>query len=145
MIDAYCGIGTMGIIAAPHAKSVIGVELNKDAVRSAIGNARHNHVSNTRFYHADATKFMQQMQQGGEKADVIIMDPPRSGSTPEFIQAAAALSPSRIVYVSCGPESLERDLRLFGKRKYHAVKIQPVDMFPFTKHIETVAKLIKSK
>ena len=138
VIDAYCGIGTMGILAAPHAKSVIGVELNKDAVRSAIGNARHNHVSNIRFYHADATKFMQQMQQGGEKADVIIMDPPRSGSTPEFIQAATALSPSRIVYVSCGPESLERDLRLFGKRKYHAVKIQPVDMFPFTKHVETV-------
>lgn len=141
VIDAYCGIGTMSVLAAKKAGTVLGVELNRDAVRDAIGNARHNHLSNARFYHADATVFMEEMKKNGEKADVIILDPPRSGSTPAFIHAAAGLHPSGIIYVSCGPETLARDLKLFRKQGYKAEKIQPVDMFPFTQHIETVVKM----
>ena len=143
VIDAYCGIGTIGIAVSPEAKEVIGVELNPDAVRDAVTNAKVNGVKNIRFYCNDAGKFMVQMASQGGKADVVFMDPPRSGSTEEFINAVATLKPARVVYVSCGPDTLARDLAVFKRKGYEAKEAWGVDMFPFTGHVETVVLLSK--
>lgn len=145
IIDAYCGIGTIGLSAAHAAGRLIGAELNADAVRDAVLNARENKIKNARFVCGDAGDFMDKMVLAGEKADVIFMDPPRSGSTEKFIFSAAKMKPSRIVYVSCNPETLARDLALFIRRGYRTGRIQPVDMFPGTgvEHIETVVELIR--
>ena len=143
VIDAYCGIGTLGIIASKKAGKVISVELNRQAVKDAIVNSKLNNTKNVRFYNDDATEFMAKMAEEGMKADVLVMDPPRAGATKEFIDSAVKLSPSRIVYVSCNPETQERDLVRFTKSGYKVMKIQPVDMFPHTKHVETVCLLSK--
>jgi 23S rRNA (uracil1939-C5)-methyltransferase len=144
VIDAYCGIGTIGLIASDHAKQVIGVELNKDAVRDAVVNAKLNEATNIEFYKNDAGEFMSQMASKGDTADVVFMDPPRNGSTPQFMDAVAMLKPSKIVYVSCNPVTLERDLEYLTKKGYKAHKAIPVDMFPWTKHCETIALLNKN-
>lgn len=141
VVDAYCGIGTIGIAASSKAKEVIGVELNKDAVRDAVTNAKINQIKNVSFYNNDAGKFMVQMASEGGKADVVFMDPPRSGSTEEFINAVATLKPERVVYVSCGPDTLARDLAVFKKKGYKAQEAWAVDMFPMTGHVETVVGL----
>ena len=141
VIDAYCGIGTIGIAAADRAKEVIGVELNRDAVRDAVLNAKMNQVKNVRFYCNDAGRFMTQMAAGKASADVVFLDPPRSGSTEEFIQAVAVLSPRRVVYISCNPETLARDLAVFRKKGYQAKEAWAVDMFPWVPHCECVVKL----
>lgn len=141
VVDAYCGIGTIGIAAASHAKEVIGVELNKDAVRDAVMNARANQVKNIEFYNNDAGRFMVQMAAKGGRADVVFLDPPRAGSTPEFIQAVGILAPRRVVYVSCNPETLARDLAVFRKRGYAAKEAWAVDMFPQTSGCECVVRL----
>lgn len=141
VVDAYCGIGTIGIAASSKAKEVIGVELNKDAVRDAVTNAKINQIKNVSFYNNDAGKFMVQMASEGGKADVVFMDPPRSGSTEEFINAVATLKPERVVYVSCGPDTLARDLAVFKKKGYKAQEAWAVDMFPMTGHVETVCLL----
>lgn len=138
VVDAYCGIGTIGIVAASAAKEVIGVELNKDAVRDAVTNAKANSEKNIRFYNNDAGKFMVQMASQNAHADVVFMDPPRSGSTEEFMDAVAILNPDRVVYVSCNPETLARDLAYFKKKGYRAEKTWAVDQFPATSHVETV-------
>ena len=138
VLDAYCGIGTIGILAAEGAGEVIGVEQNPAAVRDAIRNARLNGAKNIRFVAADATAWMQAAAEEHLPLDVLMMDPPRSGSTPEFLAAAARLSPRRIVYISCCPETQARDLALLQKSSYRVTLIQPVDMFPHTEHIETV-------
>ena len=138
LLDAYCGTGTIGLCAADSAAQVIGVELNADAVRNARDNARLNHIRKARFFCDDAGRFMVKMAQEGQKLDVLIMDPPRSGSDERFLSAALTLMPERIVYVSCGPESLARDAAFLVKGGYKAVKAVPVDMFPFTEHVETV-------
>lgn len=143
VIDAYCGVGTIGLICAKQGASVLGVESNKSAVRDAIANAKLNKLDNIRFVNADATQMLCEMAYKGEKCDTLILDPPRAGSTPEFISAAASISPQTIVYVSCKIETLERDLKLFSKCGYKAVLIQPVDMFPHTTGIETVVLLNK--
>lgn len=142
IIDAYCGIGTIGMAAATHAREVIGVELNKDAVADAKTNASINKMTNIRFINDDAGKFMVKMAASKEKADVVIMDPPRSGSTKEFIDSIKVLNPKKVVYVSCNPETLARDLKIFAGKGYKVKKIQPVDMFPFTEHLETVVLLV---
>ncbi|MCQ2484156.1 MAG: 23S rRNA (uracil(1939)-C(5))-methyltransferase RlmD [Clostridia bacterium] len=141
VIDAYCGIGTIGIIASKNAGSVVGVELNKDAVRDAKTNAQRNNVENIRFYCADAGKFMTEMAQNGERADVVFMDPPRAGSDIPFLESVVTLSPEKIVYISCNPETQARDLRYLTSNGYKVRKIQPVDMFPHTQHVETVVLL----
>ena len=141
VVDAYCGIGTIGLVAAKNAKNVISVELNKQAVKDAIQNAKLNNAKNVRFYNDDATDFMKNMAAEKMKADVLFMDPPRAGSTKEFIEAAVQLAPSRIVYVSCNPETQEKDLMRFTRNGYKVEKIQPVDMFPFTRHVECVVLL----
>ena len=141
IVDAYCGIGTIGIIAASKAKEVISVELNKDPVRDAITNAKRNNVKNIQFYNADAGKFMVEMASDGAKVDVVFMDPPRAGSDEAFLSSVVQLSPDKIVYVSCNPETLARDLKYLTKHGYRAVECQPVDMFPWTKHVESVVIL----
>lgn len=165
VIDAYCGIGTIGLAAAEHAKKVIGVELNQAAVRDAVVNARINGIKNADFYQNDAGGFMMQLAEAGEHADIVFMDPPRSGSTTPFMDALLRLHPDRIIYVSCNPETLARDLEyLTGKdakrdlpdasrtgngqpktskraQTYRVSDITPVDMFPYTDEIEVVVKL----
>ena len=141
VIDAYCGIGTIGIIASDHAKNVIGVELNKDAVKDANINAKRNDAMNIEFYSNDAGVFMSQMAEQQESADVVFMDPPRSGSTEQFMDAVVQLKPKKVVYISCNPVTLERDLGYITKKGYKAVKAVPVDMFPWTGHVETVCCL----
>ncbi len=138
VIDAYCGIGTIGIIASKKAGEVIGVELNKDAVKDAIYNAKRNQVKNIRFYANDAGKFMVGMAQSGEKADVVFMDPPRAGSTEEFMSSVITLNPKRVVYVSCNPETQARDLKYMVKHGYKVEEAWPFDLFPWTEHVETV-------
>lgn len=145
VIDAYCGIGTIGMVAAKQAKEVIGVELNKDAVRDAIGNAKRNNMKNIRFVQGDASEFMAAMAARKEKADVVFMDPPRSGSTETFLDAAVKLGPEKIVYISCGPDTLARDLKYITKKGYALKKAVPVDMFPHCDHCEVVTLLEKKK
>ena len=145
VLDAYCGIGTIGLTAADHAKQVVGVELNRDAVQDAIGNAKHNGVKNARFFAADATRWISEAAAAGERADVIFMDPPREGSTPQFIESVVRMAPKRVVYVSCNPETLARDLALLTKKGYRVESSTPVDMFPHSEHIETVVLLSHKK
>ena len=140
VLDAYCGTGTIGIIASSGARKVTGVELNPDAIRDAVVNAKRNQRSNIRFIRADATEYMENAEE--IRPDIVIMDPPRSGSTERFIRAVGNLRPERVVYVSCDPQTLARDLRYFRKVHYRAVEAQPVDLFPFTGHVETCCLLV---
>lgn len=158
VLDAYCGTGTMGIIASERAGSVIGVELNADAVRDARINAKRNGVENIQFYLNDAGKFLTDMAaqaQGDtgrtERAtesraarrtvDVLLMDPPRAGSDEAFLSAVVRLGPSRVVYVSCNPETLIRDLKYLKRHGYQVKRAAGVDMFPFTDATEAVCLL----
>ena len=143
VIDAYCGIGTIGIIASENAGEVIGCELNPDAIRDARINAKINEIEKIKFVCADAGEFMLGMKEQGEKCDVLFMDPPRAGSDKKFLSCAVALSPEKIVYISCNPETQQRDLFYLIKNGYKVKKIQPVDMFPYTAHVETVVLLTK--
>ena len=145
VVDAYCGIGTIGIIASKKAGNVIGVELNQDAVRDAINNAKMNQISNIRFFCNDAGRFLVNMAEAGEKADVVIMDPPRSGSTEEFMDSIAKMGAKKVVYVSCNPETLARDLVYMKKLGYKAKEAVGFDMFPATEHVETVVLLSHKK
>lgn len=143
VLDTYCGIGTIGIIAAKHgAGRVIGAELNGDAVRDAIVNAKANNLKNIRFYKTDAGDFMREAAQESTRPDVVFMDPPRAGSSETFLDALTQMSPKTVVYVSCNPETLARDLAYLTQNSNYLVqKIQPVDMFPHTQHVECVVLL----
>ncbi len=147
VIDAYCGTGTIGLIAAAKAGQVIGVELNPDAVRDAKINAKCNGVKNITFYRNDAGKFLTEMAQQKAEADVVFMDPPRAGSDEAFLASAALLHPAKIVYISCNPETLVRDLTYLKKKGYRVSKAVPVDMFPYTevRHVEMVCLLETEK
>lgn len=138
IIDAYSGIGTIGLIASKHVKKVIGVELNRDAVKDAITNAKRNKAKNVYFYNCDAGEFMNQMASEKQTVDAVFMDPPRSGSTEQFLNSMCTMNPKKIIYISCNPETLERDLSFLVNRGYKAVKAVPVDMFPGTEHVECV-------
>lgn len=141
VVDAYCGIGTIGLIAAGKAKEVIGVEQNKDAVRDAVTNAKRNQIKNIQFYNADAGRFMVEMAAQSAEVDVVFLDPPRAGSDEAFLRSLVTLAPRRVVYVSCNPETLGRDLKYLIRSGYRAEECTPVDMFPWTKHVETVVAL----
>ena len=154
VLDAYCGTGTIGSTLANRVKAVVGVELNKDAVADAKRNAKENDLQNIRFICKDAGEYLEGLaQKRSELSDdeiptVVVMDPPRSGSSKAFLNSLLKLKPERVVYISCGPESLKRDLEYLlrpkhGKRLYRVEKIQPVDMFPMTKHVETVVLLTR--
>ncbi|MBQ8578553.1 MAG: 23S rRNA (uracil(1939)-C(5))-methyltransferase RlmD, partial [Clostridia bacterium] len=148
VLDAYCGIGTIGLSAAktfseenPSAAplSLVGVELNRAAVSDAIANAKENHIRGARFYAGDAGKFLSDDR---VHPDVLFMDPPRGGSDRAFLNAVLHAAPRTVVYISCGPETLARDLGVLTKG-YRVERIQPVDMFPMTGHCETVCLLSK--
>lgn len=141
VLDAYCGTGTIGLVAAKRSASVAGVELNRDAVRDAIENARRNGIKNAWFTCADAGDFMREAAAQGERCDVVFMDPPRAGASPQFLSSLLTLGPDRVVYVSCNPETLARDLGVLKSGGYRARRIQPVDMFPHTEHIEVVVSM----
>lgn len=146
IIDAYCGIGTIGIIASRTAKEVIGVELNPDALKDAKINAKLNKIENISFYNDDAGEFMVALAEAGKKIDVVFMDPPRSGSDEKFLSSVLKLLPKKIVYISCGPETLARDLEYLRESgKYEVRAICPVDLFPFTEHVENVCLLTRIK
>ena len=143
ILDAYCGTGTIGIIASKHARQVVGVELNADAVKDAHTNAKLNDIKNIDFYCADAGKFMVEAANEGAKFDVVIMDPPRAGASLDFLRSVVTLSPQKVVYISCNPETQARDLSFLTRKGYKVRRIQPVDMFPHTEHVETVVLLNK--
>lgn len=145
VLDAYCGTGTIGIIASKKAGSVIGVELNGDAVKDAKVNAELNNIQNITFYKDDAGRFMVKAAERGELFDVVIMDPPRAGASLEFLKSLVFLAPKKIVYISCNPETQARDFSFLIRKGYKVKKIQPVDMFPHTEHVETVALLERVK
>ncbi len=144
VLDAYCGIGTIGLTASDRAKQVIGVELNGDAVKDAIVNARLNGMKNCWFTQGDAGKYMEQMVSDGHRPDVVFMDPPRSGSDQRFLGSLLQCAPKKIVYISCNMETQRRDLEVLLQGGYRVKKLQPVDMFPFTNHVENIALLEKS-
>ncbi len=143
VLDAYCGTGTIGIIASDRAGQVIGVELNGDAVKDAKENAKRNNVKNIQFYQNDAGKFLVGMAEQGAKVDVVLMDPPRSGSDEAFLSSVVRMKPEKVVYISCNPETLARDLKYLTKNGYKVKKAVGCDMFPFTSHVEMVSLLSK--
>lgn len=146
VLDAYCGVGTVGMTAASRVKSVTGVELNREAVADAVKNARMNHIRNISFLAEDCTTCLTELAAEGKsenRPDVIFMDPPRTGSTPEFLEAVKGLGIPRVVYISCGPLSLDRDLKML-ESGYRVSQIQAFDQFPWTDgDVETVVSLKK--
>lgn len=143
VIDAYCGTGTISLCLAKKAKRVIGIEIVKPAMEDAKKNAKKNHMENTEFYAADAGKLMPQLYRKGLVPDVIVMDPVRAGCSEEVLKAAAGMNPKRIVYVSCNPATFARDAKILKSEGYEIKEVQPVDMFPQTMHVETVALLCR--
>ncbi|HAM15260.1 MAG TPA: 23S rRNA (uracil(1939)-C(5))-methyltransferase RlmD [Eggerthellaceae bacterium] len=139
-IDAYCGTGTIGLVAAKRgAAQVIGVDSVESAIHDARENARHNGIANARFVVADAADFMRAQAAEGQGADVVFMDPPRAGSTEQFLDALAILAPARVVYISCNPETQVRDVSYLAQKGYKLRIVVPVDMFPHTDHVECIA------
>ena len=145
VLDAYCGVGTIGLTAAKDAKQVIGVEINKDAVRDAIANARLNGLKNAWFTAGDAGEYMEQMAADGMRPDLVFMDPPRAGSDERFLSSLIKIAPKQVVYISCNPETLKRDMEFLTAGGYHVRRIRPVDMFPFTEHVECAVSLTQDK
>ena len=146
VIDAYCGTGTIGLVAAARgAACVTGVDNVPSAIRDAQQNARHNRIENARFVTADATEFMRGAARAGERVDVLLMDPPRAGSTEAFLDAAASMAPERIVYISCNPKTQARDAAYLRERGYRIDAVQPVDMFPHTDHVECICRFVREQ
>ena len=143
VVDAYCGIGTISLFLAQHAKKVYGVEVVPQAVDNAKDNAKRNRLPNTEFYVGQAEKVMPWWYAQGLRPDVIVVDPPRKGCDEDLLQAMVGMEPERIVYVSCNPSTLARDLKYLNEAGYEAKQIQPVDMFPQSSHIECVCEIVK--
>lgn len=145
VVDAYCGTGTIGMIASDKAGKVIGVESNGDAVKDARINAKNNGIKNIQFYQNDAGKFLVEMAEQNAKVDVVLMDPPRAGSSEAFLSSVVRIKPGKVVYVSCNPETLVRDLKYLTKHGYKVKKAVGVDMFPFTESLEAVCLLTRGE
>lgn len=145
VIDAYCGTGTISLYLAQKAKHVLGIEIVPAAIEDAKKNALRNHVDNADFVVADAGVIMPKLYKQGSRPDVIVMDPIRAGCSEDVLKAAAGMEPKRIVYVSCGPSTFARDVKILAQMGYQLRKVQPVDMFPQTMHIETVSLLTRIK
>ena len=137
VLDAYAGVGTIGLIASKKASKVISVELNKNASKNAIENAKRNNIRNIEFYCDDASEFISNYQ---DNLDIVIMDPPRKGSDEKFLSSILKKKPRQVIYISCDPETLARDLKYLSN-EYLIEYIQPVDMFPMTSHVETIVGL----
>lgn len=144
VFDLYCGTGTISLFAARQAKQVIGVEIVPAAVADANENKKQNGISNCSFYLGDAAKVTKMLYERGERADIIMVDPPRKGCSADAIQLLVELNPKKIVYVSCNPATLARDLALLEQQGYRTKKIQPLDLFVHSSHVETVCLLEKS-
>ena len=140
IMDAYCGTGTIGLVAASRSKNarVVGVDKVEDAIRDAKKNAAHNGIENAEFVAADAGAFLRERAAQGERFDVLLMDPPRAGSSEEFLRAVAESGVGRVAYISCNPETQARDARILDGLGYKAKRIRAVDMFPHTDHVENV-------
>ena len=143
VLDLYCGIGTIGLVMAPHARRVIGVEVVEQAVRDARDNARRNGIGNAEFFCADAGQAAHRLAAEGIRPQVLCVDPPRKGLAEDVPPAIAAMAPQRVVYVSCDPATLARDLARFVPLGYHPLRAEAVDMFPRTSHVETVVSLVR--
>jgi 23S rRNA (uracil1939-C5)-methyltransferase len=143
--DVYCGVGGISLFLAGAAKEVIGFESVEDAVQDAERNARLNGIRNCRFEAGDAAEMLEELRDEGMKVDLVVLNPPRKGCDERVLRAATALVPARIIYVSCSPETLSRDLNILAGLGYRSLRIQPVDMFPQTTHVENVALLAKAE
>ena len=143
VIDAYCGIGTISLFLAQKAKKVYGVEIVPEAIDDAKKNAKHNQMDNVEFVVGEAEKVMPWWTKQGLRPDVIVVDPPRKGCDASLLEAMIAMEPERIVYVSCNPSTLARDLRILEDGGYQTQEIQPVDMFSQTSHVECVSLLTR--
>lgn len=145
VFDLYCGIGTISLFAAKHAKQIIGVESVPEAIDAARANALRNEISNTEFHVGDVDTVLPDLAGKGIKADVVILDPPRKGCEESVLQTLASIAPQRIVYVSCNPSTLARDLGFLSQHGYEVLEAQPVDMFPWTEHIECCVRIERVK
>ncbi len=145
VFDLYCGIGTISLFLARNAKNVIGVELVYEAVEDANSNAEINGIDNVEFYTGAAEEVVPRLYKEGAKADVVIVDPPRKGCDERLLDVIVEMEPERVVYVSCNPATLARDLRYLEDRGYKAMEVQPVDMFPWTTHVECVVGIERLK
>lgn len=143
VIDLYCGIGTISQFMAKKAKHVIGIEIVEDAIKDAKINAKNNNINNIEFYCSDAGEFAKKLAAQNYKPDVVSVDPPRKGCDQLTLDSILTMDPKRIVYISCDPSTLARDLKYLSEHNYQVEKVQPVDMFPHSFHVETVASLIK--
>lgn len=143
VFDIYCGIGTISLFLAQKAKKVYGIEIVEDAITDAKINAKLNNLDNVEFYVGKAEEVVPKMYQEGKTANVVVVDPPRKGCDEKVLDTIVSMSPDKVVYVSCNPSTLARDLNYLDERGYKCTEIQPVDMFPHTMHVECVAKLSK--
>ena len=145
VLDAYCGIGTISMVAAKQAKEVIGVELNETACLDAEKNAKKNACGNVKFIPGDAGEYMVRLAKdsAAKKPEVVFMDPPRSGSDAKFLNSVATLAPKKIVYISCNPVTQKADMESLKKKGYRVAKMQAVDCFCHTYHVENIALLVR--
>lgn len=145
LVDLYCGTGTIGILAAKKVKKVIGIEIVPEAIENAKKNALINGCDNISFWCLDAKDGAKRIVEEKEKIDVVIVDPPRKGCSLSTLESIMQMKPKRLVYVSCGPASLARDLVILQKMNFHIQLVQPVDMFPYTTHVECIALIQRVK
>lgn len=143
VFDAYCGTGTISLFLSEKAKKVYGVEIIPAAIENAKENAKENNIDNAEFFVGKCEEVIPQLIEKGAKADVVVVDPPRKGCEKSLLEALVKMSPQRIVYVSCDPTTLARDLAILDEMGYETKEVQPVDMFPHTAHVENVCKLVK--
>ncbi|SCN25942.1 23S rRNA (uracil-C(5))-methyltransferase RlmCD [Clostridium sp. N3C] len=143
VFDAYCGTGTISLFLAQKAKKVYGVEIIPEAIENAKKNAKLNNIHNAEFFVGEAEVIIPKLIEDGKKAEVVVVDPPRKGCEKSLIEAIAEMRPNRVVYVSCDPATLARDLRIFEDLGYKTEAVQPVDMFPHTAHVETICLMSK--
>ena len=143
VVDLYCGTGTITLCLAKQAKKVIGAEIVEPAIRDAWENAERNGVKNVEFFCGDSAEIAEKLEREGLKPDVITVDPPRKGLAPEVIASVAGMEPEKVVYVSCDPATLGRDVKIFAGFGYQAVRACAVDMFPGTRHVESVVLLTR--
>ena len=143
VFDIYCGIGSISLFLAQKATKVYGIEIVEDAIKDAKINAKLNNLNNVEFYGGKAEEVVPKMYSEGKTANVVVVDPPRKGCDEKVLDTIVSMKPDRVVYVSCNPSTLARDLAYLDERGYKCVEIQPVDMFPHTMHVECCAKIVK--
>ena len=145
VFDIYCGIGTISLFLAQKAKKVYGIEIVEEAIKDAKRNAEINKLDNVEFYVGKAEEVVPKMYKQGKRANVVVVDPPRKGCDEKVLDTIISMQPDRVVYVSCNPSTLARDLNYLDERGYKCLEVQPVDMFPHSVHIENVALIVKKQ